>query len=105
MGCLAAYARYENGDVHAFDDADLVVDVLAPASLTYSLDQKRHKIGIVKNAAAATCYDDLFLQGHQELQQNGNAPASRVELAPATFHLIVHSFTRCDCGAKHVFQQ
>ena len=74
VGYLYVYARYANGDAHMLDDAELSVEVLAPDTLAYSLTSDgRHRLSIVPDALAASCYDDLL--SVQLVACNGSLPA------------------------------
>jgi len=74
VGYLYVYAHYADGDAHMLDDAELSVEVLAPDTLAYTLTSDgRHRLSIVPDALAASCYDDLL--SVQLVACNGSLPA------------------------------
>ena len=61
VGYLYAHATYANGDEHTLPDVSLNVSVVALSKVSYELTSAgRHQIGVVQNAEAATCEEQLL---------------------------------------------
>lgn len=60
VGYLYTFAAYANGDVHTLEDDALNVSVLAADRVTHTLAGGRHAVGVVPDARAASCDEELM---------------------------------------------